>query len=72
VLQLVGFVIVYEAFIGIEPNKDLFWWLFEIKNRRTLGSASGALAPVGGMNIQMRYGVSHFYLCLSLRSLNSA
>ena len=25
VLQLVGFIVVYEAFLGIEPNKDLFW-----------------------------------------------
>ena len=24
VLQLAGFVVVHEAFLGIEPNKDLF------------------------------------------------
>ena len=71
VLQLVGFVVVYEAFLRIEPNKELFWWLFEVKSQRVLGSAGGALAPVGGMNIQMRSRVSHFYLCLSLRSSNS-
>jgi hypothetical protein len=71
VLQLAGFVIVCEAFLGIEPNKDLFRRLFEVKSRWALGSADGVLAPMGGMNIQMRSGVSHLYLCLLLRSLNS-
>ena len=28
VLQLASFVVVYEAFLGIEPNKDLFRWGF--------------------------------------------
>ena len=70
-LQLASFVVVYEALLGIEPNKDLFWWLFEVKSQRALGSTCGALAPVGGMNIQMHSGVSHLYLCLPLRSSNS-
>jgi hypothetical protein len=47
----VGFVVICEAFLGIKPNKDLFRWLFEIKSRRVQGSNSGALAPMGGMNI---------------------
>jgi len=51
VLQLVGFVVVYEAFLGIKPNKDMFRWLFEVKSRWVLGSIGGALAPVGRMNI---------------------
>jgi hypothetical protein len=60
-LQLAGFVVVYEAFLGIKPNKDLFQWLFEVKSRQVLGSASGVLAPVGRMNIQMHSRVSHSY-----------
>jgi hypothetical protein len=24
-LQLTGFMVIYNAFLGIEPNKDLFW-----------------------------------------------
>ena len=51
VLQLAEFVVICEAFLGIEPNKDLFWWLFEVKSWWVLGSTDGALAPVGGMNI---------------------
>ena len=43
-LQLVSFMVIYEALLGIEPNKDLFWWLFEVKSRWTLGSTGGALA----------------------------
>ena len=27
-LELAGFMVIYEAFLGIEPNKDLFLWLF--------------------------------------------
>ena len=63
-------MVIYEAFLGIEPNKDLFRWLFEVKSRRVLGSAGRALAPVGGMNIQMCSGVSLLYPCLPLRSSN--
>jgi hypothetical protein len=51
VLQLAGFVVVYEAFLGIKPNKDLFRWVFEVKTRKAHGSDGGVLAPVGGMNI---------------------
>ena len=71
VLQLVGFMVIYEAFLGIEPNKDLFRQLFKVKSRRVLGSIGGTLAPMSGMNIQMHSGVSHLYLCLPLRSSNS-
>ena len=31
-LQLASFVVIYEALLGIEPNKDLFWWLFVVKS----------------------------------------
>lgn len=69
-LQLAGFVVVYEAFLGIKPNKDLFRWLFEVKSWKVQGSNGGVLTPVGGMNIQMCPRVSHHYSCLLLKSSN--
>ena len=51
VLQQVGFIIMCEAFLGIAPNKDLFYGVFEVKPRKVHGSDGGALAPVGGMNL---------------------
>jgi hypothetical protein len=51
VLQLADFIIVCEAFLGIEPNKDLFRRVFEVKTHKAHGSDGGMLAPVGGMNI---------------------
>jgi hypothetical protein len=38
-LQLAGFVVIYEAFFGIKPNKDLFRWLFEVMAKRCRASA---------------------------------
>jgi hypothetical protein len=58
VSQLVGFVVVSMAFLGIEPNKDLFWQVFQVKTRKAHGFDVSVLAPVGGMNIQMLHGVS--------------
>lgn len=46
-LQLAGFVVMCEAFLRIEPNKDLFRRLFEVKSRKVHGSSGGALTPVG-------------------------
>jgi hypothetical protein len=71
-LQLAGFVVVCKAFLGIEPNKDLFRRVFEDKTRKAYGSDGSVLAPVGGMNIEMCYDASHIYPCLPLRSLNSS
>ena len=71
IFPLAGFVVVYEAFLGIEPNKDLFQRVFEVKTLKAFGSDGGVLALVGGTNIQMRYGVSHSYPCLPLRTSNS-
>jgi hypothetical protein len=65
-------MVVCEAFLRIEPNKDLFGWLFKIKSQRVLGFTDGVLAPMGEMNIQKHSRVSHVYLCLPLRSLNSS
>jgi hypothetical protein len=70
-LQLSGFVVVCEAFLGIEPNKDLFRRVFEVKTRKAHGSDGGVLASVG-MNIQMRYGASRSYPCLSSWISNSS
>lgn len=44
-------MVVCEAFLGIEPNKDLFRRLFEIKSQWVQGSKGGVLAPMGRMNI---------------------
>jgi hypothetical protein len=52
VLQLADFVVVCKASFGKEPNKDQFRRLFEVKSQWVLGSAGGALAPMGRMNIQ--------------------
>jgi hypothetical protein len=54
----------------MEPNKDLFRWIFEVKTRKAHGSDGGMLTSMGGMNIQMHHGVSRSYPCLPLRSSN--
>ena len=51
VLQLAGFVVVCEAFLGIAPNKDLFWRVFEVKTCKVHGFDGDVLAPVGRMNL---------------------
>ena len=66
-----GFVVVYEAFLRIEPNKDQIRRLFEVKSHKAHDSDGGVLTPMGGMNIQMRYEVSRSFSCLPLRSSNS-
>jgi len=70
VSHLASFVIVCEAFHAIKTNKDLFRWLFEVKSRK-VHPDGGALGPMGGMNIEVHYGYSRSYPCLSLRSSNS-
>lgn len=57
-LELEGFIVVCEAFLGIKPNKDLFRWVFEVKTHKAHGSDGGMLAPTSGMNIQMCHGES--------------
>ena len=69
--QLAGFVVIYEAFLRIEPNKDLFRQLFEVKSHMEHDSDGGVLTPMGGMNIQMRYGVSRSFSCLPLRRVQT-
>ena len=61
-----------EAFLGIAPNKDLFWKVFEVKTHKAHGSDGNVLAPVGGMNLQTCQGVSRSYPCLLLKTLNSS
>ena len=69
--QLAEFVVVCEALLRIEPNKDLFRQLFKVKSHKEHDFDGGVLTPMGGMNIQMRYGVSRSFSCLPLRSSNS-
>jgi hypothetical protein len=59
-----------EAFLGITPNKDLFQKVFEVKTCKVHGSDGSVFAPVGGMNLQTRQGVSRSYLCLPLKTSN--
>lgn len=61
-----------EAFLGIAPNKDLFWKVFEVTTRKVHGSDGSVLAFVGGMNLQMRQGFTLSYPCLSLKCSNSS
>lgn len=51
VLYLTSFVVLYEAFLGIKPNKDLFRWVFEVKTHKARGFDGGVLASMSGMNI---------------------
>jgi hypothetical protein len=62
---------VCEAFLGIAPNKDLFWKVFVVKTHKAHGSDGSVLALMGGMNLQTRQGVSHSYPCLPLKTSNS-
>ena len=48
-----GFVVMCEAFLGIAPNKDLFWRVFEVKTQKAHGLDGSVLALVGGMNLPM-------------------
>jgi len=50
----VGFVVMCEAFLGIAPNKDMLWNVFEVKTHKVHGSDGSVLAPMGKMNLQMR------------------
>ena len=46
VLHIAGFVIVCEAFLGMEPHVDFFWWMF---SGQTLSVGNPPEAtPVGG------------------------
>ena len=49
VLHIVGFVTVYEAFLGMEPHVDFFWLLF---SERALSKGDPPrTAPVGGFTL---------------------
>ena len=43
--------VICETFLRIEPNKDLFRQLFEVKSRMGHDFNGGVLTPMGGMNI---------------------
>ena len=40
-----------ETFLGIAPNKDLFYGVFEVKPRKVHGSDGGVLALMGRLNL---------------------
>jgi len=47
--HIVSFITVCEAFLGMEPHADFFWWLF---SGRTLTAGNSAeTAPVGGFTL---------------------
>ena len=45
-LHIAGFVTVCEAFLGMEPHVDFFWWLFS--GRALSEGDPSRIAPVGG------------------------
>ena len=47
-------MVVCDSFLGIAPNKDLFQRVFEVKTRKAHGLDGSVLAPMGGINLQMR------------------
>lgn len=49
-LQLAGFMVVCEGYLGIEHPKDLFRWGFEV-HRWKVNKDTGTLAPLGRLNI---------------------
>jgi len=52
VLHIAGFITVYEAFLGMEPHVDLFWWTFS--GRALSEGKPPRIAPVGGFALWKR------------------
>ena len=52
-LHLIGFIVVCEGFLGIEPFKGLFRRIFEIHSRK-VDTDNAELAPLGGLTIQIQ------------------
>ena len=49
VLHIASFITVCEAFLGMEPHVDLFWWIF---SRRALSEGKPPrTAPVEGFSL---------------------
>ncbi|RLM73710.1 putative gypsy-type retrotransposon RIRE2 [Panicum miliaceum] len=61
VLHIAGFVILCEAFLGIEPHVGLFWAFFYGKTSPAKGETSSA-APVGSFGLQRRPRHDDVYL----------
>ena len=55
VLHIAGFVTIYEAFLGMEPHADFFWWLFSGR-ALTVGNPA-EIALVGGFALQRKPSV---------------
>ena len=52
VLHIVGFITVYEAFLGMKPHMDLLRWIFS-RRARSEGKPP-IITPVGGFALQKR------------------
>ena len=59
VLHIAGFVTVYEAFLGMEPHVDFFWWLFSPR-ALTMGDPA-KVASVGGFALRRKPGMGDSY-----------
>ena len=58
-LHVVGFVTVYEAFLGMEPHADFFRWLFS--GRALMAGNPTEIVPVGGFTLQRKPSVGDSY-----------
>ena len=63
VLHIAGFITVYEAFIGMKPHVDLFWWIFS--GWALSEGKPPRIAQVGGFALQKRPKPSVPYLAYS-------
>jgi len=52
------FIHLCEAFVGIEPHFDLFWYLFCLRRKRVVGGSKIA----GGVYLNLRDGLKNRYL----------
>ena len=59
VLHIAGFVIIYEAFLGMEPHVDLFRWIFS--GRALSEGKLPRIAPVGAFALQKKPSSSGLY-----------
>ena len=59
VLHIIGFVIVCEAFLRMEPHVDLFWWIFT--GRALSEGKPPRTTPVGGFALQKKQKPSTSY-----------
>ena len=59
VLHIAGFIIICEAFLGMEPHADFFRWLFS--GRALTEGKPLMIAPVGGFVLQKKPSAGGLY-----------